>query len=189
METEATVLVLNRNFEVFREATIEKVLTWMSKNKIEVLVADENSKEIGSVSVKIKMPLVVRLLEFIGWKPSFENTAYSQKAVFERDQNVCQFWHYDGNGKRFKYRCSDKERTIDHVIPQSRGGKSDFLNCVCSCRTCNEKIKKNRTPEEAGLRLFRKPFIPKRKYFLFKLNPNKLAHKVYLEKILGRTEV
>ena len=184
---EACVLVLNRNYEVIREATLEKVLKWICKDKIEVIVEDD--RIIGSVSVKIKMPLVVRLLEFVGWKPCYDNTSFSTKAVFERDQNICQYWHYDTLGKRFKYRCSEREKTIDHVVPISRGGKSDFLNCVCCCRAHNELWKKNKTPEEAGLKLFRKPFVPKRKYFIFKLNPNKLAHKMYLEKILGKTEI
>jgi hypothetical protein len=185
---ETTVLVLNRNYEVLREATLKKVLTWISKNKIEIIVEDD-VKTIASVSIKIKMPLVVRLLEFIGWKPNYDRVIFSTNAVYERDQNICQYWHYDTMGKRFKYRCSDKERTIDHIMPVSRGGRSDFINCVCACRRCNEQLKRNRTPEEAEMRLFRKPFVPKRKYFLFKLNPNKLAHRVYLEKVLRRSEI
>jgi len=105
---ETAVLVLNRNYEVFREATIEKVLKWFCAGKIEIIVADEK-EEVGSVSIKIKMPLVVRLLEFIGWKPNYERTSFSVRAVYERDQNICQYWHHDEFGKRFKYRCSEKE--------------------------------------------------------------------------------
>jgi 5-methylcytosine-specific restriction endonuclease McrA len=45
------------------------------------------------------------------------------------------------------------------VIPRSRGGTTSWENLVTACRSCNLK-KRNRTPEEAGMRLLRKPSPP-----------------------------
>ncbi|MCX7914507.1 MAG: HNH endonuclease [Thermodesulfovibrionales bacterium] len=37
--------------------------------------------------------------------------------------------------------CHPKELTMDHVIPLSRGGKSERLNIVPSCKECNNNKK------------------------------------------------
>jgi len=187
----STVVVLNRNYEYWTEVSIKKVLKWMSQEKIEIVVTHE-TEEIGSVSLRIKMPLVVRLLKFVGFKPKTETIPFSNEAVFARDHDYCQFYHFDENGKKFKHKCNSTDRTIDHLTPLSRGGKNNsFLNEVTACRHCNEVIKRNRTPKECGLELIRAPFIPKRdkNSFVvarFTYNPKKLAHKKYLEQILGQ---
>ncbi|MCD3254360.1 HNH endonuclease [Clostridium botulinum] len=31
------------------------------------------------------------------------------------------------------------EITVDHVIPYSKGGKTDFTNLVIACKHCNQK--------------------------------------------------
>jgi len=45
------------------------------------------------------------------------------------------------------------------VIPRSRGGTHTWENVVAACRRCNAK-KENRTPQEAGFHLARRPFAP-----------------------------
>ena len=113
---------------------------------------------------------------------------YSVDAIFDRDDNICQYWHYDNMGKAFKYRCTTDDRTIDHILPISRGGKSSFENCCCACKHCNEILKKNRTPEEVGMKLIRKPFAPAKNFLVRKLlyNANDIADRTYYEKCLGR---
>lgn len=179
------VIVLNRNYEFWTEVSIKKVLKWMVQNKIEIIVTHD-TEEVGSVKLRMKMPLVVRLLNFIGYKPKSEIIPYSQEAVFNRDNFTCQYYHHDENGKRYRYKCSEEDLTIDHILPVSRGGNSNFLNCVTACRICNEKIKKNKTPIEAGLELIRIPVIPKRdkNSFIvarFLYNPKRLTHRAFFE--------
>jgi 5-methylcytosine-specific restriction endonuclease McrA len=53
-----------------------------------------------------------------------------------------------------------QDLNLDHVVPRSRGGPTDWNNIVTSCIPCNLK-KGNRTPEEAGLPLLVKPSRPK----------------------------
>jgi 5-methylcytosine-specific restriction endonuclease McrA len=48
---------------------------------------------------------------------------------------------------------------MDHVVPRSRGGKTNFDNCVACCRACNQK-KGARLPSEAGMPLRRRPWQP-----------------------------
>jgi 5-methylcytosine-specific restriction endonuclease McrA len=184
-----SVVVLNRNFEYWTEVNLRKVLKWLVLDKIEVVVSHE-TEEIGSVEFRIRIPLVVRLLDFVGYKPRNERIHFSTEAVFRRDDNTCQYWHKDAHGRKTKYKCSASDRTIDHVVPESRGGRNDFMNCVCACKHCNEVVKKNRTPEEAGMELVRKPFVPLRDRnsyvsMRFAFNPDKIAHRKYREVVLG----
>ena len=51
------------------------------------------------------------------------------------------------------------EGTIDHVVPTSRGGKHAWGNVVAACKKCNNH-KDNRTPDEAGMKLACRPFVP-----------------------------
>jgi 5-methylcytosine-specific restriction endonuclease McrA len=48
----------------------------------------------------------------------------------------------------------------DHVLPRVRGGRTEWENIVTSCYACNDR-KGSRTPEEAGMKLLRKPSKPK----------------------------
>jgi len=186
-----SVIVLNSNYEFWTEVTVHKVLKWISKNKIEIVLEHE-SEEIRSITLTIKMPVVVRLLNFVSYKIKGEITQYSDQAVFNRDSNICQYYHRDENGKKYKYQCTEDETTIDHVLPKSRGGKSTFENTVCCCRWHNEVVKKNMTPEEAGIDLIRKPSMPRQKrgdfaVFRFAYNPRRLSHVYYMEKWLKKS--
>ena len=186
-----SVIVLTQRSEYWQEVSWQRVVSWLAKGKVRVLVEDE-SKEIRTVSVSIKMPVVVMLLNFLGYKSKTDRTQYSDQAVYDRDGSVCQYWHYDEDGNRFKYVCDANERTIDHVTPKDQGGRKSFENCVCACEWHNTRVKKNRTPEQAGLELIRKPRAPRKRKgewvtVRFVYNPSKPSHKLYFEKWLSRT--
>lgn len=188
------VVVVTRDFNYWGERSLRDTIRLYFRGKIEILKADDSriikagiSKE--GITFKMPAPLVVRLLEFAGYKIKKERIEYSDQAVFDRDKNICQYWHKDKNGKRFKYRCTNGERTIDHVIPKAQNGKTSFTNCVCSCKHCNSVIKRNRTPKEAGLELIRAPKEPRlrkgdRAVIIFSFNPNNKAHVAYLKDIM-----
>lgn len=72
---------------------------------------------------------------------------YSKENIILRDNGTCQYC-----GKK----CQGNNATIDHVFPESRGGETSFLNCVLACEQCNSN-KRNKTPEEAGMKLLRQP--------------------------------
>jgi hypothetical protein len=52
------------------------------------------------------------------------------------------------------------ELNYDHVVPRDQGGRTVWENIVASCYKCNER-KRNRTPEQAGMKLLRRPYKPK----------------------------
>ncbi len=75
----------------------------------------------------------------------------TRRNLMFRDAHQCQYC-----GKRPPLR----DLNIDHVLPRSRGGDDTWENLVTACRVCNLR-KGWRTPEEANMRLARRPFRPK----------------------------
>ena len=75
-----------------------------------------------------------------------------REGILRRDAHTCQYC-----GKRFPI----SELSIDHVLPQSRGGEHTWQNLVCSCVACNSR-KGSRTPLQAGMRLVREPRRPRK---------------------------
>jgi len=184
-----SVIVLNRDYQFWDEVDFKRAITWFFQDKIQI-IKYHPTREIRSVSIKIKMPLIVRLLTFVGFRPKREIIPFSSEAVYYRDKNICQYWHYDNMGNKFQYTCTSEDRTVDHILPLSKGGKNDFENCVCACKNCNEVIKKNRLPEEVGLKLIRKPVIPKRDIHSFVMKipvfkRKQLAYQIYFKEVLG----
>jgi len=104
---------------------------------------------VRTISFKIRVPKVIVLL-FYDRFPKKE-VKFTRQNVFERDKSTCQYC-----GRAFDRR----ELNLDHVIPRDRGGRMVWENIVCSCIECNTR-KGNRTPDEAGMRLVKRPRRPK----------------------------
>lgn len=67
------------------------------------------------------------------------------RAVMERDCFTCV---YCGSSSDAEREASRKAiLSVDHLSPNSRGGKTAIHNLVCCCRLCNRE-KNDRTPEE-----------------------------------------
>jgi len=188
------VIVLNKYDEYWAEMSTRRALRKILSDRA-VPVKEDRSDLLGAIKLgwgpdakykPIYRPLIIRLSHFDYYYYKSDKVPYSDNAVFLRDKSICQYWHYE-DGKKIMYKCHPSELTIDHVQPVSREGKTnDFLNAVCACRHCNEIIKKNMTPEEAGLELIREPKVPKRitgdrARAFFAYDPKKKAHQAYNE--------
>jgi len=140
---QAPVLVLNATFEPINVTAVRRALVLMLKG---VAQAEEtNHAEVHSTSKAIQVPSVIRLLSYRHIPQ--QSRALSRKNILLRDRNTCQFC-----GHAFPA----SELTLDHVMPRSRGGRSSWENLVACCYMCNNR-KGDRTPEEAGLQLQRRP--------------------------------
>jgi 5-methylcytosine-specific restriction endonuclease McrA len=84
-------------------------------------------------------------------KSPYKRASLGRENIFKRDNYSCQYC-----GKRLTY----KSGTIDHIIPQSKGGKHSWDNVVVACWPCNNK-KDSKTLSEAGMFLLRKPYSPR----------------------------
>jgi 5-methylcytosine-specific restriction endonuclease McrA len=98
---------------------------------------------------RIRAPTVVITKAFN--KVPVKKPRVSARAIYDRDGGRCQ---YTGRP------VSRSAATLDHVQPKSRGGRDSFENLVLCDKDVNME-KADRTPDEAGLKLLRKPFEPK----------------------------
>lgn len=113
----------------------------------ELSVFDDN-KAIRHVSGHIRTPEVVVLKNYSKF-PQRE-VKLTRRNLLIRDGFCCQY-----SGKK----VSAKEATIDHIIPQSRGGTTVWHNVVIASLEANAK-KADKTPEEAGMKLLSVPVRP-----------------------------
>ncbi|MFA0785240.1 HNH endonuclease [Fervidibacter sacchari] len=141
----APVLVLNRNYEPLNLVSAKRAIVLLMKGKAE-MVKPANGLVIRAAREIIPVPSVVRLMVYARRPPA--RVRLNRRSILIRDDYTCQYCGYRGPGL-----------TIDHVIPKDRGGKTDWDNLVACCTRCNSK-KGNRTPEEAGMTLRKKPRKP-----------------------------
>lgn len=164
-----TVLVLNRNWQAIHVKSPTEAITMMYAENatgldirgednmvplkwmdwIQLPIENENDDYIQTIRGNIKIPKVIVLCHY-NLVPR-KRPKFSAKAIWERDMGTCQ---YTGQ------KLIPNDANIDHVIPKSRGGKTDWSNCVLTHKDINAK-KADRTPEEAGLRLIKRPQDPK----------------------------
>jgi 5-methylcytosine-specific restriction endonuclease McrA len=142
-------LVLDHTFRPISRVSWRKAFGWMWTGRVEVVEA-YSDKLIHSATQSWPMPSIVRFVTKV--KGYFrKGVQFNRKNVYLRDKGRCQ---YCGNKVRFD------DYTNDHVIPSSKGGKTKWENIAVACLGCNQR-KADRTPEQAGMKLLRKPVRPK----------------------------
>jgi len=139
-------LLLSASYETLSLINERKALKLLLKDKAELISSWEEDITWGSG--KMKYPAILKLKNHI--KITYFNTNFSRKSVVKRDQSYCQYCNK---------KLSPSQITIDHVIPKSQKGSTSFTNCVVCCNACNSK-KADRTPEQAGMKLLKKPVHP-----------------------------
>lgn len=123
-----------------------EAVAMLFKNQVEVIA--EHDAIARSSYLVIKVPAVVRLLR--AFKRDRKPAKFSRVNIYARDGYRCQYC---------AKKCAMSELTYDHVLPRSQGGKTTWTNIVSCCSACNES-KAGRTPEQAKMRLRKKPVQP-----------------------------
>ncbi len=145
------VLVLNQNYEPMTVTNVKKAVILIFLGKAEI-IEKYDSLMIRSVNISYPMPSIVRLMHYK--RVPRKRILLTRKNVIKRDGHTCQY-------------CGSKSGpvTVDHVIPRRYGGRDTWENLVCACVRCNSK-KRDRTPEEAGMKLLSKPKKPSHLFFI-----------------------
>lgn len=161
-----SVLVLNRHFSAIAITDWRRAIALLYSDR--ALVVDQAYRTydfggwmdfsrqrpshisgfIQTPSLSIALPDVIALKLF-GQVPRRQVT-FSRRNLYYHYGYHCQYC-----GERFP----PERLNLDHVVPRSRGGTTDWSNVVPSCIPCNKR-KGNRLPEEAGMSLQRRPSRP-----------------------------
>jgi 5-methylcytosine-specific restriction endonuclease McrA len=99
----------------------------------------------------IRAPTVIIAKNFARMPKKTFKGKPSKDAIWIRDGGIDQY-----TGKKLRR----DEATIDHVIPQSRGGQHTWENLALTAKEINSK-KGNKLNNEIGLKLIREPKAPR----------------------------
>ncbi len=139
------VLVLNASYEPLNVCSVRRAVVLVLKEKAELVERSERS--VRSETTTLPHPVVIRLVTYVRIPRDQRQRRITRRAVFARDSWTCQ------------YCGTTSHLTVDHVLPRSRGGASDWENIVTACAPCNRR-KGNRTPVETGMHPRRAPSAP-----------------------------
>ena len=145
-------VLLNADYSFLNLVNWRRAFCLLAKGKVEV-VRDSQQTIRSAGGKELKIPVVMRLIKLIRtiYRAS---VSFTKRNVLVRDQFQCAYC-----GTR-------KDRlSIDHIIPKSKGGKTNFENCVAACKACNLR-KGGRTPSEAKMYLRARPYQPTISEFL-----------------------
>ena len=138
-------LVLNADFRPLNYFPLS-LWPWQEAVKAVFLgrvnVVSEYDTVIHSPSWNMKLPSVISLMVYVHLS---RRPAFTRFNVFLRDQFACQYC-----GHSFP----THELTFDHVIPRSRGGRTEWGNVVTACGRCN-LTKADKLIHEVGMHIRR----------------------------------
>lgn len=160
-------LVLNRRWTPIRTTPVQDAIGLVAKGTAVIIEPDSfETHDLASWNdvsrarlrfgdLAIRSPRLVLVPPEVILLTTYEGqggraVVFSRKNLFKRDRYTCQ---YCGT------QPGPEELTVDHVVPRSRGGVSSWENCVLACVECN-KVKADRSPAQAGLKLRRTPKKP-----------------------------
>jgi len=144
------ITLLNADYQPLGKITFQKAMRLLVKEKAVVEEADESKGRLR----EWVYPKVIRLISLakLNYKKLYGTPIVSKNGVLRRDGFKCGY-------------CGNTAKTVDHVMPRSRGGTNDWMNLVAACFPCNNR-KGNKTPEEARMPLLFKPFKPTRQQII-----------------------
>jgi 5-methylcytosine-specific restriction endonuclease McrA len=151
------VLVLNATFEPINVCTVRRAVVLLLKDKAEVI--EHAEWELHSATASLARPVVIRLVSYVRIPRDTHRRKITRRAVFARDNWTCQY-------------CGSRANlTVDHVIPRSKGGSSNWDNIVASCAPCNRR-KGDMPLRQVGMVLSRTPRTPNPSVFIHVASPS-----------------
>lgn len=141
------VLFLDAEWRPLRIDSWQDAIADFFLGKVEV-VEYSRDRMITGVDRSFPLPSVVRVVR--RFKRERIRIRFSRLNIYARDGFTCQYC---------AVRFATEDLTFDHVLPRSRGGSTNWENIVTCCIACNS-AKADRTPEEAHMKLRRRPRRP-----------------------------
>lgn len=148
-----TVAVLNTTYQPVGSTRLARAIALVMKGDAVIEESDPHIS-VRSKTQEFPLPRIIRLLRFVKVPFKYGPKVWTKAGVLERDEYKCAY-------------CQKRGRnivtTVDHVLPQARGGRDTWDNTVACCPRCNTK-KADKTLEEAGMTLRYQPRTPMRMF-------------------------
>jgi 5-methylcytosine-specific restriction endonuclease McrA len=145
-------LVVDSSFIARSIISTERAFVISYKGNAEVIAEHPETFNLVNPELTIHKPSIIRVFKYV--KQNMHKVPLTRENIYRRDNFECV---YCG--------CStQKLLTLDHVIPQSKGGKNTWDNLVTACKPCNSE-KADLTLEEYGKEIPE----PKRPHYLMLL--------------------
>lgn len=139
-----STLLLNATYEPLRVISWQRAVCMVMQDMAEIV--ERGDGEVRSPSVSVPMPDVVRLTRFVK-VPYRARIPLNTRNVLARDRHICGY-------------CEARAKTMDHIVPRSRGGLHRWENVVAACHRCNND-KDDKLLSELGWELNFEPFVPR----------------------------
>lgn len=161
------VLVLNRNFYAIHITSWQRAISLVYCDHASVVdeeyktynfedwrALSEEIREhpagfVRTPTFRIAIPEVIALKFYDKLPPT--DVKFTRRNIYDHYNYRCCYC-----GKRFP----TSELNLEHIMPVSRGGKTDWSNIVIACIPCNTQ-KGDLLPREARMKLLIKPSRPK----------------------------
>jgi 5-methylcytosine-specific restriction endonuclease McrA len=145
-----SVLVLNQDYTPMSVCTLERAFLLVHLLKADLISASKK-RVLRTVTRDYPYPSVIKINRYINLP--YKGVVLSRVNIFKRDGHKCQY-------------CGiNRDLTLDHLIPRSKGGKTSWSNLVTACRRCNAR-KGDYSLEESGMKLKTIPIKPSYTMFL-----------------------
>jgi 5-methylcytosine-specific restriction endonuclease McrA len=150
IDTAWPIILFSQNYLPMARINLKRAAVLLVTERAEPLNFSEASHRqswrMRSPSRVLDIPEHIRLT--VGGSDRIWKTPpVNRREVLRRDRHSCQ------------YCGSQKQLTLDHVVPRSQGGPHTWENIVTACAPCNAQ-KGARTPVQARMPLQRQPKAP-----------------------------
>ena len=140
------VLLLNASYEALGTVDVARAVCLVWKHTAQ-MVEKDGSRVLRSQHFTFEVPSVIRLVEYVDVRRRRNQSGKQRLRIMMRDKMRCQYCGMRG---------TQFDLTLDHILPRSRGGRSDVENLCTACKPCNQR-KGDRTPDEARMPLLATP--------------------------------
>ena len=166
----AKCLVVDSSYIARAVISTERAFVISYKGNAEVLEEYPEKFQLVNQELDIKKPSIIRVFTYVNLK--IQKVPLTRHNIFKRDNYTCVY-------------CGEKNRkllTLDHVIPQSKGGPNTWNNLVTACKKCNNE-KDSLSLEEYGKKI-PKPYKPHYLMLMKRITeiPNEWKPYLFMEK-------